>query len=121
MERVIVMVVDAAEERRGEVTVLDEPAEAARLVESLLEAGYDQSGIRVFGANEIRMTVAHRPVVTLVPREPEAPQEAEPEPASEDREAGAEQAGEGELEASSEEEAPFVQNGVRFSSLFRPS
>ncbi len=113
---VIVMVVDPEDRKRGEITVMDDPKEAARYAESLLIAGLEQDRIRVFTASEVQVSVTHRPVVTLVAPGEEGPpagaQKAAEEPTAEGAEAKTEKA---------EEPTPFVQNGVRFSSLFRPS
>lgn len=123
-DRVIVMIYDQDEEKRGEITVMDNPHKAARLVETLLEAGFGQERIRIFTGNEMEMQVTHRPVVAIVgsdapvetpdnainvPVEPEAqPEEALPRAKAELQEVGA-------------GGTPFVKDGVRFSSLFRPA
>jgi hypothetical protein len=120
----IVMVYDPDDERHGEITVAEGPKQAAQIVESLLEAGFDQARIRVFQGSEMDMQVRHRPVVALIdgdsvegepppeqaagnePRETREPEEAIPRAKAELVEVGA---------------APFVKDGVRFSSLFRPA
>lgn len=109
--KVVVMVVDPEEPRRGQITVTDGPVEAARLAETLLESGTDQAQIRIFTALEVRMIVRQRPVVSLVGGQAtvaEASQANEP-------------AASGEDGAEDETPTPFVQNGVRFSSLFKSS
>lgn len=113
---VIVMVVDPEDRKRGEITVMDDPKEAARYAESLLIAGLEQDRIRVFTASEVQVSVTHRPVVTLV-----APGDERSATETQGRGQEAPSAeGEGARQEP-EEPTPFVQNGVRFSSLFRPS
>jgi hypothetical protein len=125
---VIVVVSDLDNAARGEINVMDSPQKAARLVETLLESGYDQERIRVFSAEEFQMQVHHRPVVSLMTTEGVAEELPQPESAS------AEEAGQKEeapvaaaaatvakaarIEESAE---PFVKNGVRFSTQFRPA
>lgn len=113
---VIVMVVDPEDRKRGEITVMDDPREAARYAESLLIAGLEQDRIRIFTASEVQVSVTHRPVVTLVAPGGEGPGA---EPRAEGQEGPGAEGEAGEEKA--EEPTPFVQNGVRFSSLFRPS
>lgn len=109
---IIVMVVDPEDRKRGEITIMNDPKEAARFAESLLVAGLEQDRIRVFSAAEVQVSVTHRPVVTLVA--PDASSEGKPQ--QDDGASGDEAA-----QPQPEEPTPFVQNGVRFSSLFRPS
>jgi len=115
--RIIVLVADRDDPKHGEITVLEDRHKAERLVETLLEAGFEQERIRVFAGTALDMQIAHRPMVTLVgkdlgdPDTDDAPQYTEAADAS--AEAGAE-----------EEKAPetaYVRDGVRFSSLFRSS
>ncbi len=112
--RIIVLVTDRDDPKHGEITVLDDPRKAERLVETLLEAGFDNERFRVFTGAEMDMQVTHRPVVSLLGEdapadgEPQAEEdEVEPEPLPQ------------ESEEKEEAVTPFVQNGVRFSSLFR--
>jgi hypothetical protein len=125
---VIVVVSDLDNAAHGEINVMDSPQKAARLVETLLESGYDQERIRVFSAEEFQMQVHHRPVVSLMTAEGDADEEPQLDIA------GAEDAGQqeeapvaaGAASARSsliaEEPAePFVKNGVRFSTQFRPA
>ncbi len=51
--------------RRGEISVLDTAHETERLVETLLEAGFDQERIRVFTGSEAEFVTTYRPVVSL--------------------------------------------------------
>ncbi|MDO8612450.1 MAG: hypothetical protein Q7R32_06455 [Dehalococcoidia bacterium] len=64
--KVIVFVADRGDQRFGEVSVFDSSGEAERLLETLLEAGYDQQRIHVFSGAEMEARVSHRPVVALV-------------------------------------------------------
>lgn len=127
--KVIVMVSDLDDTIHGEINVLESPDQAAHFVESLIESGFDQQRIRVFLGGEMEMEVHHRPVVSLNPRtkEESSPQQQEHEevaeapaeeqtpvaPTSRARTLRVEEAG-----VSSE---PFIKNGVRFSSQFRPA
>ncbi len=112
---VIVLVADRDDPKHGEITVVEGAGKAERLVETLLEAGFEQERIRVFTGAELNLQISHRPVVALVEEEAVDSDADEESSADQDGEAqdGAEQAdAEGEKE-------PFVQNGVKFSSLFR--
>lgn len=125
---VMVMIEDTDKAGHGELKVLSSPEEAARHIESLIESGFEQDRIRAFYADRIEMQVSHRPVVALVGGE-DAPA-PEPELASNDD----------HIESRSEEPVlvaagvsarpeirrevapqPFVRDGVRFSSLFKPA
>ena len=64
--KVIVFVADRGDQRFGEVSVFDSSGEAERLLETLLDAGYDRQRIRVFSGAEMEARVSHRPVVALV-------------------------------------------------------
>ncbi|HEU4759948.1 MAG TPA: hypothetical protein VFT91_08215 [Dehalococcoidia bacterium] len=112
--RIIVLVTDRDDPKHGEVTVLDDPRKAERLVETLLEAGFDNQRFRVFTGAEMDMQITHRPVVSLLGEDAAAEEEPQAEEAEAEPEAH-------QTEEAEEEEAatPFVQNGVRFSSLFR--
>jgi len=98
--RYIVLVNDRDDPKHGEVTVLDDAKKAERLVETLLEAGFDTERFRVFTGTEMDMQVHHRPVVSLLGeelagndealaedegREPEVPEEASEEEEGEGR------------------------------------
>ncbi len=125
-EKIIVLVSDRDDNKHGEVSVLDDPAKAERLVETLIEAGFDQDRIRVFSGRQSEFQISQRPVVALVAegevaqaaagvsagREAPAAQSRAAEAVAEG-DAGAGEAGEAE-EQTEEEAAP-----VRFSSLFR--
>ena len=126
-EKVIVLVSDRGDSRHGEISIIDDPRKAEKLVETLLEAGFEQDRIHVFAGRESDFQVSQRPVVALVAEgEESAPQvgvsgqeaaAGEPSPAAEETEAGDRQEGESETEevpASAETAAP-----VKFSSLFR--
>ena len=64
--KVIVFVENSGDQRFGEVSVLDTAGEAERLLETLLDAGYDRQRIRVFSGAEMEARVSHRPTVALV-------------------------------------------------------
>ncbi len=129
-EKIIVLVTDRGDSKHGEISVLDDPHKAEKLVETLLEAGFEQERIQVFAGSQSDFQVSQRPVVALVAEGEEAGPEVgisgqeaavrEPSPAAEETEAGDRadrEEGESETEevpASSEAATP-----VKFSSLFR--
>jgi hypothetical protein len=126
-EKIIVLVSDRGDSKHGEISVVDDPHKAEKLVETLLEAGFEQERIRVFAGSQSDFQVSQRPVVALVAEGEEgAPEVAisgqeadakEPSPAAEETEAGDREEGESETEevaASGETTTP-----VKFSSLFR--
>ncbi len=106
--KVIVMVSDRDNAKRGEITVADNPRTAAHLVETLLEAGFQQGQIKLYSGDETEMRISTRPIVALVDGSstPTALASVEPDETAE--------------KSAGEEATPFVKNGVRFSSLFRP-
>ncbi len=123
---VIVVVTDLDNAAHGEINVLKSPEEAAKLVETLIESGYDQARVRAFAADEFQIRVYHRPVVALTTT-------AEADAAEEPEASGAEEADQDEDApvANAEPAAsllrvevapePFVRNGVRFSTQFGPA
>jgi hypothetical protein len=126
---VIVVVSDLDNSAHGEINVMESPQKAARLVETLLESGYDQERVRVFAAEEFQMQVHHRPVVSLMTS---ADGDSDDEPADTGTYENADQEEDAPVasavtttakavlvEAASAE--PFIKNGVRFSSQFRPA
>ncbi len=64
-EKIIVLVSDRDDSKHGEISVLDDPRKAEQLVETLLEAGFEQERIRVFTGKSGEFQVSHRPVVAL--------------------------------------------------------
>jgi hypothetical protein len=119
-ESVMVIVADLDDAKHGEINVVESPQKAARLVETLLEAGFDQGRIRVFSGGEMDMRVRHRPVVALVTSE-EAAESAEE---VEEAEAGRRPVPTGsKAEARKEALAaePYQRNGVKLSNIFRPA
>ena len=118
-ESVMVIVADLDDAKHGEINVVESPQKAARLVETLLEAGFDQGRIRVFSGGEMDMRVRQRPVVALVSAdEAEASVATEPE-------ATAEQAVTSGTKAEARKEAIaaelYQRNGQKFSTQFRPA
>ena len=63
--RVILLVADPKDAEHGEVKVYDDPHDAERMIETLLEAGLEQERFRVFTGTETDIVVTHRPVVDL--------------------------------------------------------
>ena len=99
----VIVVLDHSDDDGHDTWLLPGHHEAAALVEELLEAGFDETAIRVFAARLVEMHVTQRPCVTLLPQE--KPSDEQPEPEAKVR----------------QEEAPFTRGGSRFSSQFRPS
>ena len=116
--KMIVLVADRDDPRHGEVTVLVDARKAERLVETLLEAGFERERIRIFSGAELDIKVTQRPVVSLV-AEGAGESPGDELPGEEATTAQEEDAG---MDEEEEEKVPaeaMVQNGVRFSSLFR--
>src|SRR3972149_7975861 len=65
-EKIIVLVTDRGDSKHGESSILDEPRKAERLVETLLEAGFEADRIKVFTGRSSEFEVNSRPVVALV-------------------------------------------------------
>ncbi len=65
-ETIIVLVSDKDDSKHGEISILDDPQKAERLVETLIEAGFDERRIRVFNGRSSEFQISHRPVVALV-------------------------------------------------------
>lgn len=147
-DKIVVLVSDRGDSRHGEISVVDDPRKAEKLVETLLEAGFEQERIHVFAGRESDFQVSQRPVVALVGEgeegepqvgvaveeaaAPEAGPAAPPEagPDVEVTEGGGRQREESKTEEireteeteKAEEEVPATaETGapVRFSSLFR--
>lgn len=124
-KRIIVLVSDLDDAKHGEITLLESAQKAARLVETLLGAGFDMERIRVFNSDEMEMQVTHRPVVALIDGSAEAdasegeeaPAEA-PAPVDKRREPVASAVSGARV---ADPSVPFHRDGVRFSSLFRPA
>lgn len=124
---VIVVVADLDNSAHGEINVVGSSEEAAQLVETLIESGYDQARVRVFAAEEFQIQVYHRPVVALTTAgdaeagdQPEAADEGEETDQKEEAPLVGAEAASSVLtqEAASE---PYSRNGVRFSSQFSPA
>ncbi len=118
--KIIVLVADREDERHGEITVLTDSRKAERLIETLLEAGFEQQRIRIFSGGEMDIEVAQRPVVSLVREQPEAQAPKEDQLAEEDMDGEEEPSGREAVEKTAPA-AALVQTGMRFSSLFRSS
>jgi hypothetical protein len=132
--KVIVMVSDLDDAIHGEINVLEGPDQASRFVETLLESGFERERIRVFVGDEMMMEVHHRPVVQLLGNQrtskEEVPQQQEEEdaheaPQLEEEEAGAAVTARSRTlkidEVAAAVAEPFMKNGVRFSTQFRPA
>mgnify|MGYP005836438205 FL=1 len=64
-DQIIILVTDRGDSQHGEITVLESTEKAERLIETLLEAGFEQERIRVFTGADIPMQVSYRPVVEI--------------------------------------------------------
>ncbi len=117
--RVIVLVSDRDDPKHGEVTILNDARKAERLVETLLEAGFEQERIRIFTGAEMDMRVRQRPVVALVTGDEAT--EAAPHAEDDDGKHPAAPATKAESRKEEVEAAPYERNGVRFSTTFRPA
>jgi len=119
---VIVVVADLEDPKHGEVSVLDSPQKASRMVETLLESGFAQERIRIFSGDEMGMQVAHRPIVALVSPNGVATKPVAEEPPVDDQPVVTRSSSKAKTEVQVEAAAtPFVRNGVRFSTQFRPA
>ncbi len=130
LNKVIVMVSDLDDASHGEINVLDGPELAAHFVETLLESGFAQERVRVFGGDELQMQVHQRPVVSLISsvrgRKEEAPKDDEevetptPPARPQQEQVAASRTVSARARAVMDEIAaqPFMRNGVRFSSQF---
>ena len=121
--KTLVVVYEQDDSKRGEISIVENPLKAARLVETLLEAGFDRERIRIFTGGEMSMQVTQRPVVALVDGSPESvdPSETAEEAPTPAPKAQA-QAEEVVVKASAKEApAPLTKDGVRFSQAFRPA
>jgi hypothetical protein len=127
LNKVIVMVSDLDDASHGEINVLDGPEQAARFVETLLESGFEQERVRVFGGDELQMQVHQRPVVSLISNvsggKEEAPRDEEEEPAAapQARPEQEQVAAPARAVMDEADAQPFMRNGVRFSSQFGPA
>jgi hypothetical protein len=125
--KTVVMVLDRDDPKRGEITMLREPQEAARFAEDLIESGVEVERIRIFDANELEMRVVHKPVVSLGTNDgddPPADVVEEPPLEHEELEPVAVRSGASDddldlPDGQSFSEEPLMRNGVRFSSLFK--
>lgn len=77
-EQIIVLVSDKGDSGHGEITVVEDFAKAERLMEALIEAGFEQDRIHVFRGKRSEFAVSQRPVVNFADGEPRSPAEARP-------------------------------------------
>lgn len=118
-ESVIVIVSDLDDAKHGEINVVESTQKAARLVETLLEAGFDQTRLRVFSGSELDMRVRHRPVVALVTGD--EPAESTSQAADNHEKRPVPSGSKAESRKQEVADTPYEQNGVRFSTAFRPA
>ena len=120
--KILVLVTDRDDSKHGEITVLDDPRKAERLVETLIEAGFERERVRIFNGAEMDIQVSHRPVVSLL-GDPEPGDESETVAEAPVEEQEVQPILEESVDTDSEEQPEpaiaYVQNGVRFSTLFR--
>jgi len=119
--RTLVVVYEQNDEKRGEITIVENAQKAARLVETLLEAGFERERIRIFTGGEMSIQVTHRPVVALV--DGGAPAAQAPSETTEEapKASKAEVEAEAVLVKAAAKDAPLTRDGVRFSQAFRPA
>jgi hypothetical protein len=128
-EKIIVLVSDSGDSKHGEISIVEDPRKAEKLVEMLLEAGFEQERIRVFSGRQSDFQVSQRPIVELVsegeeeePRVGVAEQVAavpEAAPDAEETETDGRQQEESKTEEEKVTAAAEAGAPVRFSSLFR--
>jgi hypothetical protein len=63
--KVIVLVKDRDDSNYGKMTVLDDMVRAERLLETLLEAGFQRDRIQVFHGDQVELWITYKPAVTL--------------------------------------------------------
>ncbi len=112
MTKVLVLVADRDDPKRTEITVLDDTAEAARLIETLLEAGVEREQIRIFSGAELHADVRHRLVVALENDNQQMP----PAEEAAEREQAAGKAGTG-AEAEASQDSPRSWFGSRSEAV----
>jgi len=119
--RTLVVVYEQNDEKRGEITIVENAQKAARLVETLLEAGFERERIRIFTGGEMSMQVTHRPVVALVdggsPATASSSETTEEAPKASKAEVEAEAV----LVKTAAKDAPLIRDGIRFSQASRPA
>ncbi len=140
-EKIIVLVSDREDGKHGEITILDGPQKAERLVETLLEAGFEEERIRVFAGRTSEFQINRRPVVALVEehgggvRQPaaegesrgvereepgaDAPTAEEPVTAASAMRSSAQEEADAEVKGEGQSSGAEIGVPVRFSSLFR--
>jgi hypothetical protein len=64
-EQIIVLVQDSGDASHGEISVLENWEKAERLIETLLEAGFQGERIQVFRGRQNEFQISHRPVVSF--------------------------------------------------------
>ena len=64
-KKVILLVTDVGNPSHGEIQEHSDPEEASRMIETLLDSGYEQDRIQVFTGTKSEIAVAYRPVVTI--------------------------------------------------------
>ena len=110
--KMIVVLADQDDAKRGEITVVDNPRTAVHLVETYLDAGLERERISVLSGQQAEIRVDYRPAVALVD-DPSATDTGDP-PSDEEVEPA-----EARWRANEKEVVPIVKDGVRLSSLFR--
>jgi predicted ribonuclease YlaK len=119
--RTLVVVYEQNDEKRGEITIVENAQKAARLVETLLEAGFERERIRIFTGGEMSMQVTLRPVVALVDGGSAVTQASSETIEEAPKTSKAEVEAEAVLVKAAANDAPLTRDGVRFSQAFRPA
>jgi hypothetical protein len=121
--KTLVVVYEQDDSKRGEISIVDNPLKAARLVETLLEAGFESNRIRIFTGGEMSMQVTHRPVVALVDGGTQTEEfgETTEDPPTPAPKAQAEAEAVAVKASAKDAPTPLTKDGVRFSQAFRPA
>ena len=128
--KTIVILLQENSSNHGEVNEFDQPQDAERFIEGLLEAGFERRSIRALTAHDIDLLITQKPTVSLLsgkdstadaPSAEESEKVVPPSGHTNGAHAATEmKASESPAEPVSEDagSAPYTRNGVRFSSMF---
>lgn len=124
--RTLILIRDKDNPDRVELAEFEDGHEAERYLEQLIADGVPQDAVRAFNAVELDMKVSHRPVVSLNgsgTARSESPREEMAAAANSQLQDGSLVSPDAPAAAvveTDENGQPFVRDGVRFSSLFKP-
>lgn len=118
--QIIILVTDRGDPKHGEITVLDDAEKAERLVETLLEAGFEQERIRILTGDEVLMKVTYRPVVEISGDAVRDPEDGAGSASGDERPEARVTHSNGEKAPEAVSASAYSPNGITFSSQFRP-